>query len=210
MLPLSETKSKKWINYLHLGERQFLKRETLIYEEGTRGTGDVYFLEKGKVKVYTAAFTGKTRTLEILHAGMAFGEQTVDKKPYFSTAIVLEDAVVYRFSSEVTKALVKEDQTFRQLMFKSLRSKLELLLNNIVLHSLPAEKILAHTLVEISKKYDNQSILPLSQHEITQYTGLTRITIYKLLKKWGPEVVKTKNKKIVITDLDSIKRVLSH
>lgn len=205
---LVQEEEKGWNKYLKDGERCFLKRNKTIYMEGTKGNGDIYYIKSGKVKVSTTSFSGRGRTLEIVNSGMIFGEQAVDGQPYFSTAVVLEDAVIYCFPNRVTTSLIKIDTGFRSLMYGSLREKLELLVNNIVLQSLPAEQLLAYYLLEISSKYNNKTI-PLSQQEISQYTGLTRVTIYNVFKKWGSDVIRTQNKKITLHNDQWLKKILS-
>lgn len=205
MLTLQSNQSN-WEDYLKYGERLFFKRKSTIFKEGTIGEGGFYYLQKGVVKVYTTTFTGKERTIDIMFSGQVFGEQTVDRHPYFSTARSFEDSVVYFLPYWKLHDLMKKDHALRLLMCDSLRTKLDLLLNNLLIQSLPAEQLMAVYLLRISMQYNNH--IPLTQQEISQYTGLTRITIYKIFKKWeSDELILVGNKNITINDLKRLEDI---
>src|SRR5690625_3340278 len=84
-----------WTPYLKYGERQFVKKKTTIYWQKEEGDNGFYYLEKGIIKISTRIYDGEERILDIVSSGHPFGEQTVDGEMYFSTAITLEDSIVY-------------------------------------------------------------------------------------------------------------------
>lgn len=175
----------------------FVKKNTLIYEQGTTGNG-FYLVMKGKVKISMNVFDGKERILEIISDGQVLGEQSMDQNAYFSTARVLEDAIIYHFEYDAFQALIKNDQMIRDLFYKSMITKLKILSDIIQLNSYSAEQQLAKSLLEIAHKYSSYEI-PLNQQQLTKYTGLTRITIYKIIKEWRARHLLTNDKgKIII------------
>lgn len=169
-------------SYLENGSRLFVKRNTVIYEQGTTGDG-FYLVNEGKIKISMKVFNKKNRILEILGKGQLFGEQSLDQNSYFSTATALENSVVYYFTSKQFQDLVIKSKYFRNLFYSSMINKLKQLGAIIQLKSLSVEVQLANSLLELCHKY-NSCEIPLNQQQLSNYTGLTRITIYKIVKEW--------------------------
>ncbi|HJF30278.1 MAG TPA: Crp/Fnr family transcriptional regulator [Sporosarcina psychrophila] len=169
-------------SYLENGSRLFVKRNTVIYEQGTTGDG-FYLVNEGKIKISMKVFNEKNRILEILGKGQLFGEQSLDQNSYFSTATALENSVVYYFTSKQFQDLVIKSKYFRNLFYSSMINKLKQLGAIIQLKSLSVEVQLANSLLELCHKY-NSCEIPLNQQQLSNYTGLTRITIYKIVKEW--------------------------
>ncbi|WP_153731420.1 Crp/Fnr family transcriptional regulator [Sporosarcina obsidiansis] len=169
-------------SFIKYGNRLFIKSNTVIYEQGTTGSG-FYLLVEGKIKISMKVFDEKDRTLEILEKGQLFGEQSLDQNTYFSSAIALENCIVYYFTSVQFQELIIENEFFRDSFYNSTINKMKQLGDIIQLKSLSVEEQLANSLLEISRKYNSNEV-PLNQQQLSSYTGLTRITIYKITKKW--------------------------
>jgi len=169
-------------SYLKNGSRIFVKRNTVIYEQGTTGDG-FYLVADGKIKISMKVFDEKNRILEILGNGQLFGEQSIDQKSYFSSATALENSVVYCYTSKQFRDLVIKNEYIRNLFYSSMINKLKQLGDIIQMKSLSVEVQLASSLLELCRKYNSFEI-PLNQQQLSNYTGLTRITIYKLVKEW--------------------------
>lgn len=169
-------------SYIKYGSRLFIKSNTTIYKQGAMGDG-FYILVEGKVKISMRVFDGKNRILEILEKGQLFGEQSLDKDTYFSSATALENSIVYYFTDLQFQELIVSSKSFRSSFYNSTVEKLKQLGDIIQLKSLSVEEQFAKSLLEISRKYKSNEI-PLNQRQLSNYTGLTRITIYKTTKKW--------------------------
>lgn len=200
----SFTEVKGWESYLHYGTRKFVKRNHLIYQQGSQGNG-FYYIEKGTVKIVIVTPEGKERLIEIEGKDQLFGEQAMDKKPYFSTAITSEDSIVYHFSCDTFYELASHDREFHALFLETLIRKVRTLADDIVFNNESAEQRLAYSLLKVCFKL-NQLKIPLTQEDVSKYTGLTRITVYKVFKKWKSEnVIEVNNRMIIIKDLDLLK-----
>ncbi|SDI27370.1 cAMP-binding domain of CRP or a regulatory subunit of cAMP-dependent protein kinases [Alteribacillus persepolensis] len=204
----SEFNSKNWEKYLKYGRRYFFKRKSIIYEEHSLGEEGFYYVKDGFVKVSTKTLREEEKTIDIIGEGRPFGEQASDGKPYFSTATALENCIIYFFPYDAMKSLMNSDHTFRMLMYNGLTEKLKLLTSNMMIRSLPSEQLLAQSILEIKQKYNDEKI-PLTQQELSRYTGLTRITIYKIFKKWGGEIVRVENKNIVVKQPRSLRKIVT-
>lgn len=198
---------KLWEHYFKYGERIFTKGNTTIYTQGLIGDG-FYFLQKGLVKIVTTNSNGMERILHIEGAGQVFGEQAFDKKPYFSSAVTVMDSVLYYFSCKRFNELIVSDHELLNLVLNAAIQKVQILADDIMLKSIPAEKQIAIMLLKIMHTSNDDRIY-LTQQELSKYTGLTRITVYKTLKKWKEEgLIEVKNRMIIIKQPDKLKQPL--
>lgn len=70
-----------------------------------------------------------------------------------------------------------------KLFSKSVIHKMKILLDRINMNALTSEQKLAALLHNICDEFKNYEI-PISQQDLACCTGLTRITVYKVLKQW--------------------------
>ncbi len=197
-----------WDAYLSYGERQFFQRKSTIYCENEEGMKGFYYLKKGMVKISTITHAGEERIIDLVCNGTPFGEQAVDGTYYFSTASAIEDSIIYHFLYDDIKMVMATDEAFRLLIYTSLMDKLRTLSNNVVSYSLPAEKILARTILRLKSKFVSKYI-PFTQLELSRYTNINRITVYNTFKKWDDNVVSLHNKNITVHDMEALKRIAS-
>jgi len=174
-----------WHAYLYLAKRIYLKRNSVIYSQGDVGKG-FYYLDSGMVKVVTSGAKGKKRVLDIVGSGHIFGEQAMDGQLYFSTAVAAVDSVIYFFSSEEFYELITAHTKLFHLFMESTIHKIRLLSEAILLKSLDAEQQLAFLLLKLHR-ISADGFIHFSRQELANYSGLTRITVYKVLKKWAQD-----------------------
>ena len=198
--------NNSWNSYLKYGERQFFNQKETIYFEEEAGIGGFYYLKNGIIKISTTIHTGEEGIIDIVSSERSFGEQTADGGMYFSTATALEDSIIYFFSHEIIRTLMKEDNQLRMLVYINLTEKLNILANNVLFHSLPSEQLLARTILILIDKFINKCI-PFTQKELCSYTNLNRITVYKVLKKWDDRIVSMKNKNITVNNLSALQEI---
>jgi CRP-like cAMP-binding protein len=194
-----------WEPYFRYGERMFLKRNAIIYDQGKTGSG-FYYLHKGLIKIVTSTVKGGERILDIEGPGQVFGEQAMDKRPYFSTAIAAKDSVVYYFSCERFNELIAAYPMLLNLFMDSAIQKIRILAEEIMLKAITSEQQIAFTLLKMSHACKNYEVY-LTQQELANYTGLTRITVYKVLKKWKEdELIDVVNRMFIIKQPDILKQ----
>ena len=198
--------TNEWDNYLKYGERQFYKKKSIIYREKEDGVNGFYFLKKGMIKMATSIYKDREIIIDIVSSNLPFGEQATDGDMYFSTAIALEDSVVYFFTVEKIESLMEEDNRFRMLVFTNLTEKLKTLANNVVFSSLPSEQLLARSILSLQDKFMNESI-PFTQQELCRCTSLNRGTVYKVLKEWDKSIICMQSRNITITNTQALKKI---
>lgn len=171
-----------WENYLQYGTRQFFRKKECIYKQGEYGEG-FYYLHKGLVRIVTESAAGKENMLNIVIPNQLLGVQSLDQKTHFTSAIAVKDSVVYHFSADEFRQLMITHSELFKLFSKSVIHKMKILLDRINLNALTSEQKLAVLLHNICDKFKNYEI-PISQQDLACCTGLTRITVYKVLKQW--------------------------
>lgn len=194
---------------LKFGTRKFYKEKATIYEKNQSGEEGFYYLKTGLIKISTT-YSGEEKIIDIVSAKNTFGEQTIDGTLYFTTATALKDSIVYFFSYKQLEEQTISNESFRllisQLISKSLSNKLRTLSDNVLLSTLPSEKILARTILDLKSKFVNETI-PFSQQELSRYTNLNRITLYNIFKKWDEDIVSIRNKQIIINNENALKEI---
>lgn len=196
-----------WENYLEYGKRQFYKEKSIIFRQGEVGNG-FYYVEKGLIKIVSEKSNQKERILDIVGSGFIIGEQAFDDLPYYSTSISHMNSVLYYFSKNDIEQLTQKDPNMIVLLAQSLFLKEKLLLNNINTTSADTQYQIAYSLLYLMDCYQSNEI-NFTQQELSFYVGLTRITVYKVLKEWTDEgIVSIKNRKINIINPEALKEKL--
>lgn len=196
-----------WTDYLKFAKRVFFKKKSVIYQEGEIGDG-FYYVEKGIVKIISNDSGEGKRILDIVGPGYLTGEHSIDGSPYFSTGVCQTDCVLYYFSKTDYQALTEKNPETITLFAQSLIHKKKLLLTNLNATSAVPKYQIAHSLLYLMIPFHGKEI-DLTQQELSQYVGLTRITIYKILKKWSSEgILFTKDRKIYIENPDALREKL--
>lgn len=196
-----------WDSCLQFGARQFFKEKASIYKQGTMGDG-FYYIQKGLIKVTTTTSIGKERLLNIAIPGQLLGVQAMDRQPHFTTATAVNDSILYFFSCDHFQKLIKDQPSILNIFIKTVIHKMHILADKIYLDTLTPEQQLAVILLNICYEFKSYEV-PLTQQDLTKCTGLTRITLYKILKQWKEEeILEIHKKKFLIKKTDELKKLL--
>lgn len=196
-----------WESCLQFGTRQFFKEKASIYQQGTMGDG-FYYIQKGLIKVTTTTPIGKERLLNIAIPGQLLGIQAMDRQPHFTTATAVNDSILYYFSCEHFQKLIKAQPSILSIFIKTVIHKMHILVDKIYLDTLTPEQQLSVILLNICYEFKNYEV-PITQQDLTKCTGLTRITLYKILKQWREEeIIEIHGKKFLIKKPDELKKLL--
>lgn len=203
---LSENQNRHFIEpYLRHATRKFVRKNTVLYKQGEMGEG-FYFILDGLVKISTVDFKKNDRILDISTSGKIIGEQVLSGMPYYNSATVMKDSILYYFSVETYKQLLKINPGMRDLLTRTILEKVKLHVSDLNVKSNPTENQVAYYLLRLFDIYTQVNI-ELKQKELANYTGKTRITIYKILKKWEEEgLLSLRNRKINILKPHIIKQ----
>lgn len=189
------------------------KKKDDIYKEGNYPKG-IYFISKGKVKVYQASESGKELITELFKDGDFFGYDALflDEK-YTSSATTLEDSEIYM--------LPKED--FSSLLYKNAdisRKFIELLTNNVKnnkqqlvnLAYNSVRKRVAEALVQLSDKYkkegDKQFSMNVSRDDLANIVGTATETVIRTMSDFKDEkLIEVAGSNITILNYDKLAKM---
>lgn len=174
--------SGQWQPYLKYGQRMYLPRKSVIFTQGESASG-FYLVQKGLVKTVTVKSDGQEKILEFLGPGKVLGECGLEQAPYYSTAVTTEDSVIYFFSLQHFKDMSYSHPAFVTLLLHALNQKIRILSEENTLSALTAEQQIAYALLKM-KRICKSNRLSITQQDIANFTSLTRITVYKIFKKW--------------------------
>src|SRR5690242_17284048 len=91
------------------------RRKQVIFAQGDRGD-EVYYLQKGRVKLTVVSKQGKEAIVGLLGADEFFGEGCLAGQPLrMSTATATEEATVLRFRKKAMVRLLHSDPKFSEL-----------------------------------------------------------------------------------------------
>src|SRR5699024_4901120 len=160
------------------------------------------YVEKGLIEVQTVTYGGEQKNLGYHGANQLFGELAIIERPFFSTALAVEDSVVYFFKREDFKEMIKSSDELLELFLDSLITKITLLLDQVLLDtSLQHVSYALFKLAEVSNKLE----ILITQEDLALLTGLTRMTVYKALKDLKEQkVIDTPNRSIHILNMEAL------
>ncbi|WP_176220752.1 Crp/Fnr family transcriptional regulator [Cohnella massiliensis] len=182
------------------GTRQFRKKNSVIYHQGGVGDG-VYWVEKGLVKIKTCSVQGDVKNINIIGPGECFGELALIQAPSIATAIALEDSVLYFLTVEKVRSLFSDFDSSMTILH-SLLTKMRGLVETAFHTS--AEQQIAHALLQLSEHSQERKIA-MKQKDLAEHTGLTRMTINTVLKKWKTaDIIDIQNKIITIKNAEAL------
>ena len=194
-------------SFLKYGKRLYKKRKPPIFNQGQAGEGNNY-LHQGLVKIVTFSSNGNERILDIPKPGQFIGEQVMDHRFYFSSAYTIEDSVIYYFPLQKMQQIINHSPEVNLLIINSMIHKIRLLASNIVLSSFSAEQRIAAALLDIYNGNQSKPIL-ITQQDLANYVGLTRITVYKILKDMKQDkIIDIKNRTIFIERPDMLEKFM--
>ncbi|MGL5152382.1 MAG: Crp/Fnr family transcriptional regulator [Clostridium sp.] len=169
--------------------KRYAKNE-VIFEEGDEAS-TLYFVNRGKIKLYKYTCDGKEQILHILSEGDFFGELNLvrNSKDTFN-AKALEDCGICTLSKGVIREIILKNPEIGLKMLEGVASrlgKMEELAQTLATNDIDSR--IAFLINGLIEKYGEdlggniEITLPLSREEMANYIGVTRETISRKLKK---------------------------
>lgn len=196
-----EAWERPWEMYLKYDERQYIKKGTVLYNQGDVESG-FYYVEKGLIKVKTVTYDGEEKSLGYHGPGQIFGELAIIERPYFSSASAVEDSVVYFLKRKRFKEMIEISDEPLRLFLASLITKITLLLEQVLLDS-PLQQV-SYALFKLAEVSNKKEIF-ITREDLAKFTGLTRMTVYKvLIDLKEKEIIDTSKRSIHILDFNKL------
>jgi CRP-like cAMP-binding protein len=196
--------SQGWESILSYGTRHFVPMKTTLYREGVYGEG-FYYLHKGFVKTLTSMSKGNQRQLSLVVPGQTLGIQVMDRNIHVTTAVTVKDCILYYFSCELMNTIIQSHPDSLFLVTSAIIGNINVIARQINLDTLTAGQQIASVLLSAHDELQQHKIY-LSQRDLVNCTGLTRITVYKTLKDWNHiGMIDIQNRKLVLLQPELLK-----
>lgn len=191
-------------------EVRIYKKKDDIYKEGNYPKG-VYFVSKGKVKIYQTSESGKELITELHKEGDFFGYVSLlqDEK-YTSSASALEDSEIYMLPKEDFFALIYKNaevsRRFIEILSNNLREN-EKQLVKLAYNSV--RKRVAEALVKLSDKYKKDGeqtfSMNVSREDLANIVGTATETVIRTLSDFKDDkFIEVAGGKITILNYDRL------
>ncbi len=187
-----------------------LKRNEIIYSEGTYPKG-LYILTKGCAKLYTVNNVGREQIIYFMKKNEMFGYRAIacnNNSVIFISAI--EDCEIELIDRDVFLSYLFKSMELNKLFMNYLGDEFRILYHKISVYALkPVSERVALTLLVLDQKFNTEegkdSIDLFMRRDIANYAGITIETLSRQLKVLTDgKVIKTKGKKITITNFDAL------
>lgn len=195
-----------WSQYAGYAEIKKLKKGTVLFQQGDVING-FYYLQEGKVMISMLREDGYERIIDFVYPGTLIGEQLLNGKPSFTNATLLRESSLYFFSKEQFEKLAAKHQETSREFGNSLIQKVRMLVNLQFIENASVEVQLAHFLLNLREK-NNKDAIELDQNLIAKYIGKSRVSLWKVLKKWRAEsIVEITNGIILLKDVEALMKI---
>ncbi len=192
--------------------RTYKKKEVIFYE------GDhahaLYFLSRGKVKLYKVHDDGKEYITGLVKEGEFFGYMPILKNQPFDTfACAMEDSEVRKIPKEDFLVLIRRNRDvagrFIKMISNNLIEKEELLLS---LAYDSVRKRVANALIALKNRFDAGSASPfktdISRSDLASMAGTAPESVIRTLSDFkNEELIQVKGKEIVVLNASGLEKV---
>ncbi len=189
--------------YLKAGKKQ------LLFNEGDQGS-ELFFLARGKVKLFRSTEDGKEAVIRLLDAGEYFAEILLQlKNRYPVSAITLEDSELLAIDARKILSHIESNPAAAMQFIGALSQRIKYLLGMVEQLTLSdIRQRLLHYLRALSEKQHSRHIrLPAAKGEIALLLGTTAETFSRLLGKLTAEgIITVSGRNITIEDMDILLR----
>lgn len=189
------------------------KKKDEIYKDGGYPKG-VYFISKGKVKVFHSSELGKELITELYSEGDFFGYTSLlQEETYTSTATAMEESEIYMLPKDDFFDLLYKNaeisKKFIEILSSNLREKekhlVELAYNSV-------RKRVAEALVKLSDKFkkqeDTKFSMNVTREDIANMVGTATETVIRTLSDFKESgLIEIKGGNITINDYDKLVRM---
>lgn len=151
---------------------------------------DVYYIEKGAVKLTLVSKRGKSAVLGILGEGDFFGEACITGEgSYATSAITLVRSTIHIIAGKTMARLLEQDPTISRHFITYLLYRNRRIEQDLIDHMFSSsEKRLARTLLSLARASHSEDIAPIlqkiSQDTLAEMVGTTRSRINFFMNKF--------------------------
>ncbi|MEW6469769.1 MAG: Crp/Fnr family transcriptional regulator [Bacteroidota bacterium] len=188
--------------------RKEIKKGQLIYRQGSFPRG-VYFLRKGKVKIYQTNSEGKEQIIYIYTRGESFGYRPIlSAEPHPVSAKALEDSVLSFVPAQSFIRLLNRSSVLPNILLRALSREFSVWANHIsVFAQKSVRERLALALLILNEKYKRKDkghlppVINLSRDDLANYVGTAKETLVRMLQNFKEKkIIRTEGRRIIVLD----------
>lgn len=186
-------------------ELQYYKKKQPVYREGSY-PHELFFLKKGKIKIFKSNESGKEFITDLLTEGNFFGYTALlEDSRYAETAETLEESEICCISKQDFDVLINNNKevsrTFIRLLARNVSEKEQQLLD-LAYNSL--RKRVADALLVLQKKYksnEDKTVIQISREDLANMAGIATESLIRTLSDFKSEkIIEVAGSKIIITN----------
>lgn len=186
--------------------RKFSKG-SIIYHQGDYAAS-FYYLKKGKVRVYMTSPDGVEHTLSSASSGEILGEAAFfDKMPRISSANALSNIEVAVINEETMLTLTRKYPKLALELLNLQATRIRQLSSQLdAMTFLKADERIAKVLLQ---NIDDKNEVSFTHEEIAGATGVTRVTVSKILRDFKDKgFLETEYRRIIVLDIPKLKSLV--
>jgi CRP-like cAMP-binding protein len=193
----------------HSKEIQFPNR-SIILAQG-QNIDQLFYLVKGRVKLYVISPDGRERILQFINSGDTFGEPSIfTGVPNGFMAMALEPCTVKTLQKQKIIDLIRCDPNLAELLIHSISYKLLQLGKLLANKSLDMPETVAKTLIDLleqNKNNKDKKAIQITHQQLGDYLGVSRASISSNLQILEDEgFIERKRESIEIINITGLKQ----
>lgn len=183
-----------------------VKKNTIIFERGDAATG-FYYVQAGTVKLAVISADGHEKVIEIIQAGMTFGEAVMFiNAPFPVFAQTLKPCRLLFIRRESVLHVMRQNPEFSLQMMAGLSRRMHSLVQELEAHCLQnaSQRVIGYLLQAIEGQDEIYPVymLPAAKNIIASRLNLTPETLSRVLRRLQDlEIIRVQGKRIDILDL---------
>lgn len=209
--------SPKWKSYLE-NNKLFIAYppKKTVFLEGEIVSG-VYFIHKGKTKVYNTGKKSKQNIIRLADSGEMIGLRSFDEKQYSVSVATLEDSFLCYFEKQIFHKTLEDSPQFVQHLLEFYANKLsEIEMRHRNFSQWTNKEKIAASLLILKSQFgvmsDNNEWLldiALSRQEMADFAGTGVEDLIRTLTFLQKEqIIKKSNQKIILSNPDKLYKLL--
>lgn len=195
--------------------RRELKKGTLIFKEGSYPKG-VYFLRRGKVKIYQTGIEGKEQIVYIYTKGESFGYRPIlCDGTHPASAKTLEDSVTSFIPLESFRKVLSRSSTLSNKLLRNLSHEFTVWINHATAFGQKGlRERTALSLLILNEKYRRKGRehrpveISISRDDLANYVGTSKEPLVRVLRSFKDEkLIRAKGRKITVLDAKKLEKI---
>lgn len=212
---LAAVRPDPWSKLKQAARRKAFHRGEVLFQAG-RPAGELYLLERGRVRLFSRSPQGRNLTLSVVEPGDIFGEQALfPRRNWTSHAQALTDGVLYALPRQKLEELLRDDPTLVLQILENLGKRLrsvERRLGDLVFKSAP-ERLAALLLDMVdpsARKGSGPTRLPFryTHQQFAEMINTHRETVTKIFSRFRDDrLLDFDRDQIVLLDMERLREM---